>query len=336
MKILIPNRAGIDSFDDNVAHTLELMGHTVVRPDRILSRTGHPAIDLGRQMLAKAFPRRWTPLERWAMWAAREHRPQLLLSLTTSLRQEVLEEIRQYGVERLVAWWGDPPANMQGMGLLAPGWDAIFLKDAAAVAKFRAVGLTADLLHEAMNPTWHKRRFDDIGTDVVVAGNYYGFRQYLVECLMRAGVPMALYGPPPPRWAGEAIRRAHRGRYIVREEKAYLFGAGLACLNSTDLSEGDSLNCRAFEIAGACGLQLIEDKPVVPQCFEPGAEVLVYRTVSEIVDYVQQARREPAWALAIREAGHRRAHAHHTYEKRLQTILKYVGFNRPASSLSTA
>ena len=324
MKILIPNLAGPDSFDDNVAFTFKAMGHDVVQPNTILSRTANRFIDVGRDVLEKAFPGRWRPIERWAVEAARAYRPQLLLCLTTALRQEVLEEIKAAGVERVVAWWGDSPANMRGLGLLAPGWDAIFLKDASAVAKFRAVGLKAALLQEAINPAWHRRCFDRIGEDVVVAGNYYGYRQYLVECLMRAGAPMALYGRPPPRWAGEAIKRAYRGRYIVREEKARIFGEGLACLNSAALSEGDSLNCRAFEIAGSCGLQLIEDKPSIGQCFDPGREVLTYRSIDEIVTYLERARAEPQWALRVREAGYRRAHDQHTYERRLRKLLEYI------------
>jgi spore maturation protein CgeB len=211
------------------------------------------------------------------------------------------------------------------MGLLAPEWDAIFLKDAAAVTKFRAVGLPAEVLHEAMNPAWHTRSFDSVGEEIVVAGSYYGYRQYLVACLLQAGAPLALYGPPPPRWAKDVIKQAHRGRYVAREEKARLFGAAVACLNSTDLSEGDSLNCRAFEVAGSCGLLMIENKPAVAQCFEPGAELLVYNSVTEIMDHIARARREPDWAMSVREAGYRRAHAHHTYEKRLRAILMGLG-----------
>ena len=191
---------------------------------------------------------------------------------------------------------------MQGLGLLASGWDVVFLKDAAAVKKFRTVGIEAELMHEAMNPAWHRRNFAEIGEEVVVAGSYYGYRQYLVERLMRAGAPMALYGPRPPRWASEAIKRAHSGRYIVKEEKSRILGEGLACLNCTALSEGDSLNCRAFEIAGACGLQLIEDKPSVVSCFEPGKEVLIYRSVDDSDIWNAPAASRPGRSEYARQA----------------------------------
>jgi spore maturation protein CgeB len=257
--------------------------------------------------------------------AARAYRAEMLIWLTQSLRQEVLEELRHLGVQHIVAWWGDTPANMQGLGLLADGWDRVFIKDAAAVKKLRTVGIDAELLHEAMNPTWHNRCLKKINLDTVIAGNLYGYRQFLAKRLIDSGLPIRIYGPPPPRWTYDTVKRAHSGNYIVREEKARIFGEGLACLNSTAFSEGDSLNCRAFEIAGCCGLQLLEDKPSVASCFEPETEVLIYRSVDDIVGFAEHAKCEPSWAMGIRESGYRRAHAHHTYEHRLRTIFESLG-----------
>ncbi len=320
MKVVIPNFPVSDSFVDNVAYTLRKMGHEVLTSPIPVqtSRLGR----IIREARSKLFPEHWTPAEQWVVKHAREHRPDLVLCLTQALRQEVLEELKRAGVRRLAAWWGDTPANMRGLGLLADGWHGIFLKDAAAVAKFRAVGLPAELLHEAMNPDWHQRAFESIGDEAVIAGNYYGYRQFLLLRLIDAGVPVALYGFAPPRWSDRRVKAAHRGRYVVKQEKSRIFGSGLACLNSTALSEGDSLNCRAFEIAGACGLQLIEDRPSVQTCFEPDREVLVYRSVPELVEHLDRARREPTWAMRVREAGHRRAHSEHTYASRLGLLFR--------------
>ena len=320
MKVLIPNFAVPDSFVDNVAHTLRALGHEAITAPNLTSTPSARALNVLQETVRRAFPARWHPAEKWAVAAVRETRPDLVLCLTQSLREEVLETLRAAGVRHLVAWWGDTPANMRGMGLLARGWDRIFLKDGAAVRKFQAVGLPAEQLHEACNPDWHRRAFDSVGGDVVVAGSCYGYRQFLGATLLGRGVPLAIYGPSPPRWSDPAIRAAHRGRYIVKDEKSRIFGSGLACLNSTALSEGDALNCRAFEIAGACGLQLIEDKPSVAACFEPGREVLTYRSTDEIVDHLARARAEPAWAMAVRQAGHARAHAEHTYAARLRHL----------------
>lgn len=325
MKIVIPNFPLPDSFVDNVKHTLQAMGHEVSTPPAVFDRSSNPALRFVQDAWRKANPQRLTQAETWILQEAKQSKFDLVLCLTQSFREEVLADLKRAGVTRRVAWWGDTPANMQGFGLLADGWDVIFLKDQAAVKKFVCLGLDAEHLHEAMNPDWHRKCYTAIGEDVAIAGNYYGYRQFLVDRLMRAGIRMSLYGANPPRWAKETIKRSFQARYIVKDEKSRVFGSALACLNSTALSEGDSLNCRAFEIAGAGGLQLIENKPSVAQCFEPGAEVLTYDRVEDIVGYLERARREPDWARSIRDAGHDRAHAHHTYRHRLTHLLKRAG-----------
>lgn len=329
LKILVPNFPSADSFTDNVVYTLRKMGHQVRCMGHLAPR------DRGRinRILVDTFtgfyPNTWSAQERWVVKVAREWRPDMVLALTLPLREEVLRELRGLSVSACVAWWGDTPANMRGMGLLAEGWDRIYIKDAAAVAKFRAVGLPAELMHEAANPDWHQPIRSDNHEDrnaLVVAGNYYGYRQFLVRRLADAGVELALYGTPPPRWSEEAVRMHFRGRYIVKQEKSQVFHAGLACLNSTHLSEGQSLNCRAFEICATSGLQLIEPKAALEECYEPGREVLTYESVDEILAHLDRARAEPAWAYAVREAGLNRTLAEHTYQHRLAKILTENGF----------
>jgi spore maturation protein CgeB len=109
---------------------------------------------------------------------------------------------------------------------------------------------------------------------------------------------------------------------VVREEKSRVFGEALACLHSFHVSEGDSLNCRAFEIAGARGLQLIEYRRAIEECFEPGKELLTFSTFDELLAHIERACREPAAMGAIRAAGAQRALAQHTYRHRLETILQ--------------
>src|SRR5688572_8930671 len=106
LKIVIPNRAGPDSFDDNVAHALRAMGHEVVTPQAKLTRSRNPLIELARTASAKAFPQRWTAAERWSVAAAKKHKPDILLCLTLALRQEVLEAIKRAGARVAIAWWG--------------------------------------------------------------------------------------------------------------------------------------------------------------------------------------------------------------------------------------
>lgn len=323
MRIVIPNRAVADSFVDNVRHALNEMGHEVitlppVAPDGVTMRFTHQRDGILRRVVRDYV----SAEEKRMLGLVREARPEMLLALTQSLSPSTLREVRRLGVKRRVAWWGDSPANMQQMGLLTDEWDAIFVKDPDFAGKLRRVRLNAHLLHEAMNPDWHRAVSTQQNNQLVIVGNFYAYRQFLVRRLLDEGVELGLYGGPRARWADPDIDRIHTGRFVVKEDKSRVFGEGLACLNSTHVVEGNSLNCRAFEIAGAAGLQIMEARPIVETCFEPGREVLTFDTFDELLAHVERARKSPSEMIAIREAGRARALAQHTYRHRLAELLR--------------
>jgi spore maturation protein CgeB len=327
MKFIIPGPSGPDSFQENVAHALRSMGHEVLlaRPPRFprARRVQLLYEDLFQRAVGTGFPAD----ERWLLKAARAYRPDAVLCTTMAISESSLRDLRTMGVRHLIAWWGDAPGNMVGMGLLVDGWDAIFVKDPDTVRKLLSVKLNAHLLHEAMNPAWHRPVAAQCNEKLVMVGNYYGYRQLLALRLLRDGVDLGLYGTPLPRWAKQELRSRHAGRYVVKEDKSRVFGEALACLNSTSLLEGNSLNCRAFEIAGAAGFQLLEDKPIVEQCFEPGKEVVTYSTYEELTGAIERAKKYPADTLLIRRAALRRAVAEHTYQHRLKTMFGILGIS---------
>jgi spore maturation protein CgeB len=322
MRIFLPSRCYSDSFGENVRMTLETMGHEVRTLGQIDPAQYWSFLTRIRRRVSDVLPSERPSREEWDLLkSVRGYRPDVFLSLTQRIHPEILMEIGKWCGGRRVLWWGDPPANSQKWGILDPGWDLVFLKDRTAVGKLRLAGRNASLLHEAMNPEWHKPAASQSNGDIVVAGNYYAYRQAVVLRLMGDGVGVQLYGPPPPRWADPRIVSRHTGKYIVREEKSRIFGEGMACLNTFSLNEGDSLNCRAFEIAGAAGLQLIESRPAIWDCFDPGKELLVFSTYEELASLIDRARRCPEEMKAIRIAGAKRALAEHTYRHRMDEIL---------------
>lgn len=321
MRILIPQRYFEDSFVDNVQITLKEMGHEVrtldfVPQKRFWSST-RKAFGFVRQTLAD----KPSPEDKQLLRIAREFRPELLLSTTGVIHGEILNELGEIANLRRVLWWGDPPGNSRKWGLLDPGWDYVYLKDKTAVKKLNLVGRNAFLLHEAMNPARHKAIGEQQNDSLVFAGSYYAFRQAIILRLTGDGHKCDLYGPAPPRWAHPEIKKLHSGKYLAGEEKSLVFGEGLACVNTFPLAEGDSLNCRTFEVAGAGGLQLIEFRPAIAECFEPGKELLTFETYEELSAQIERAKRSPKEMREIREAGARRALGEHTYRHRLEVIL---------------
>jgi len=328
MRIFIPAPCFEDSFADNVQVTLSKMGHEVYTLGVVSQKAywARPRYVL-RVAWSRLYGERPNLMERKVIKFARALKPDLVLGLTAQLHPETLEALGKLCPGRRVLWWGDAPANSQRWGILDPAWDAIFLKDRAAVQKLRLVGRNAFLLHEAMNPIWHKPVTSQRHEKVAVVGNYYAFRQAVVLRLMGDGVKFDLYGPLPPSWAHEDIKALSSGRYVMREEKSQVFGEALACLNTFSLAEGDSLNCRAFEIAGAGGLQFIEYRPAIEDCFEPGRELLTFSSYEELMGHIERARKHPKEMRRIREAGANRALSEHTYGRRLNVLLTTIGMS---------
>jgi spore maturation protein CgeB len=322
MRILVAGPRFPDSFADNVACALEGMGHeaVTVQEQPVQAYWSLPR-RLARLATERILGNRPKPEDHVLLRLARRARPDVLLALTWDIHPEVLEDMRILCGGRRVLWWGDVPANSQRWGLANPGWDRVYTKDATAVSKLQLAGRSAGLLHEAMNPRWHRPIAARKSDAVIVAGNYYALRQAILARLLRAGVPLELYGPRPPRWSDPEIAGRWSGKYVTREDKSRVFGEGMACLNTFAFSETNSLNCRAFEIAGAGGLQLVERRPALEQCFSPGEEVLAFETFEELLAHIERARRAPAEVERIRQAGARRALAEHTYRHRLEKIL---------------
>lgn len=322
MKILIPNYCVPDSFVDNVSFTLRAMGHEVITLPPIDNKTlTSPYKRMLRTALNKLTGSEFSSQEKWLLANFKILKPDVVLTLTQPLTSETLITLKRHHIKTII-WWGDPTANMKGKGILDDGWDLIFIKDRYAADKLKTVGLRAYQLFEAMNPAWHKPLAGQQNNNLIIAGTFYDYRHYLTKKLLNDKIALELYGGRLPIWADRSIRSLHTKQYIVREEKSRVFGAGLAVLNSTSMREFDSVNCRAFEAAGTGALQIMEYRSSIEHCFEPGKEILVYKSYDELLELIQRAIQYPAEMKKIRQAGLRRAVQEHTYQHRLEFIIK--------------
>jgi spore maturation protein CgeB len=322
LKILIPNYYTPDSFEENVSATLSKMGHEVANMGELSiykkSSTSQRLIKEVRTKILGSF----SDQEKWLLEKIKTFNPALVICLTQALSEEVLHEVHKKGI-KVVSWWGDTAANMSGKGLCHKEWDMIFIKDHYAAFKLRTINLPAIQLYEAMNPMWHKPISQQQNNKVVIAGSFYDYRHYITTQLIDHKVEVGLYGAKVPRWASREIKERHSGKFITKEEKSKVFGSAMAVLNSTGMSEFSSVNCRAFEIAGIGGLQVMEYRKSIEECFEPGKEILLFNNLDELFEILERAARYPEEMKIIRDGAAKRAAGEHTYEHRLQVILKH-------------
>lgn len=321
MRFLIPNFRTADSFVDNVASTIEQMGFEVDTMPRIKQAFHESKLwQLYRIIQEKRQGTKFWEQEKWLELQLKKKTYDVMLCLTQSIDERLLFLAQEKGI-KTVAWWGDTPGNMLGRGLLCEGWNQIYIKDKHAAEKMKGLGLPASLLHEAMNPLWHKPLYNQIEDYMVIAGSFYDYRNYMTNALLEKNIPLKLFGRGVSKWNYESIKKKHSYKMIVKEEKSKYFGQGMACINSTAMSEFNSLNCRAFEIAGCKGLQFMEYRPAIEDCFEIDKEIKVFHSLEELVDLYHWAKECPKEALDVREAGYQRALKDHTYQKRMERII---------------
>jgi spore maturation protein CgeB len=266
----------------------------------------------------------------------------VLVILGNQLSPKTVAQLRTVTKAPLVCWCQDQMTTLGRQYLIGSGYDAVFLKDRYMQGLFeRMIKSTSfHYMPEACNPRIHRTvelTGDDerrLGCDVMLAASLYYYRQEILQQLHEFDLKLWGYRPD---WLVYRLQGKHGGREVVMEEKAKAMRAARVCLNTLHFAEVDGLNCRAFEIAGCGGFQLVSAVPVLAEHFEPGREVVSFDSADQLVERIRYYLRNPAEARAIAARGQARAHGEHTYEHRLQQIFATVlGTERPQNAVSAS
>jgi len=323
---------GPDSFADNIVDALAGMHHVPIALGPATPGARHHRHS---QLMTGAWDVVSRSVSVTGAWqqrlvrAARAAAVDLVINIHAPLLPTTVDALRADGTP-VAFWFADAVSQMGRQLMLAASYDAVFFKDRLLVQRLRAVtGLPVHYLPEACNPSWHRGGPRvEVEPAVVVAGNLHPSRVLLLERLHNAGIPLALYGGAWPRWLGRSsVRNVPVRPPVHRHAKARVFRRAAAVLNNFHPGEMNSLNCRAFEAAGCGAVVLCEDRPVLPEHFQPGSELLVFGTFDELVDHARAALARPMAMTAVGDAAAHRAHRDHTYAHRLREILTVLSLH---------
>lgn len=343
MRILVIGRQFPDSFARNIALTLADMGHDVICYDEWHT----PAVMWARQTLASGRVFRmvlrvlmqaspwveelfYQPLVRLAV----RTRPDLVLNTYNSIPPHVIRAMKEATKAKIALWFPDHLANLGRQYVLTPDYDGLFFKEPHLVRLIRAnLGLQAYYLPEACNPKWHHPvvvNATDLaryGCDLAIAGNMYPWRDFILREFVE--YDLKIWGDNFPRWLSSPLRSKFQNRFIAESEKAKAFNAAKIVLNTLHYAEIEGVNCRLFEAAGCGAFQIVEFRPGLPELFEEGKEVVVYRRREELKELVDYYLARPEERRRIGEAAWKRAHREHTYAHRLTQMLEVLGLAGP-------
>lgn len=323
MKILVIGPLDADSFADNVQNALTRLGHEVrttgpARPRFKNRRLSNAVAVLGERLTAQD-----AMLQKHLVRASEDFRPDVVLTMDRTVQKPVLSQLTRHGA-RSALWFPDAVSNMGRHDLFLAGYDRIFLKNPALVRQLSVLqGLPVSYLPEAGNPEWHVPQ-GEYGTRevIVLAGNVHPTRAVLLDRLIRAGLPLEIYGPPLASWLDfPALRSVHQGRSVTRLEKSAVFRSARVVLNNLHPAEFSGVNCRVFEAAGAGSAILTEERAGFADAFRIGEEVFTFETFEELVDLAGELLRDPEKGRPVADAAAIRAARDHTYDGRLVQLL---------------
>jgi spore maturation protein CgeB len=304
--------ASITNWLEDCAAALRAEGHEVR-----VGATRDPRVSVALETLALS-PIIGSPMAAALARAVRRFAPDLILAIGAyHIPRAILSAVAAIpGRAPLVGWVGDRfDSGAAGSAALL---DAVAYVDTALVAVHGSLGFApgAFYLPHAVDPHIASSARERRPLMILIA-NPTDHRRAVVAGLT---APMVLHGPAWTAFPGVA-HEIHRGR-VPRANLAGLYAGHLAALNiRNERNVLDGLNQRSFEPCLHATPVVAEDQADLAACFEPGTEVLVWRTPAELDAVYARLRAEPAEAAAIGERGRRRVLADHTYARRLETIL---------------
>lgn len=236
--------------------------------------------------------------------------------------QAVLRAIKRSIPGRaLVGWVGDD--FDAAAGPLAAHYDLIGYTDSGFLRRHAAQGFPGSPIYlpHAVNPGVATRPPPARRERVIFVGNPTPYRRQVAE---GAVLPLALYGPAWTPIPGRP-HEIHPGRLSpLAVRRLYL--ETLVTLNiRNELHVLDGLNQRNFDPCLMGAALLTDAQPDLSLCFDPDEEVAVWRDADGLNAWHERLLADPAAARALAERARRRVLGHHTFARRLETILAALG-----------
>ena len=303
--------------------TVRLQGGAVGRLPRSLRGPLNPvAAKLGRAWEARMNHR--------LIDVARAAQPDVIIILKgETLTAETLTALKALK-QPLVSWWVDDPFRAPQAMRLFHLFDGLYMFDKGRLSELEAAGahhivyLPCACDHQTFQPqTLKPADYPKLKCDIGFVAAFYPGRGALLGHMQ--GLDVGLWGPgwdaalelqqlPASTW---------RGRRITAPEAAKVYNLAKICPNvHHPQTQVGGLNTRTFEVLATGGFELVDNVAGLDENFEIDREIVTYTSPAhwrELADYYLA---HPDERAAIAARGRARVLRDHTYEERLQTILR--------------
>ena len=341
MKLFIVGPRWVGEWTEGLGRAVEALGHQVALYYYLDGDTNyfkdiarmhlHPTLQKGLRSVAQFVKRGQNVLmNRRLIAAARAFQPDAIVILKgETIFWETLETLRTLKVP-LVSWWVDDPFRFPKLLRHLELFDMVYAYDKESVAKLKEQGIkyVTYLPCACDQTTFYPQALDPLdypllNCTVGFIAVYYPERAALLSQM--AGLDLGLWGigwEAAPE-LNDLPSGTWRGQRITATDAAKVYNLAKICPNvHHSQTRLGGLNTRTFEILAAGGFELVDHVPGLAEHFEVGREIVACSSPAEFRELTEFYLSHPSERAAIIERGRSRVLRDHTYEKRLEVILK--------------
>lgn len=264
----------------------------------------------------------------------------LLCMAQAPISGRVLQELRRRGIIT-VLWFVEDYLRFTYWKSTAQYYDFIFtIQKGDCLEQLKAAGAgEVHYLPVACDPVIHtpvsltpeeKQRW---GSPISFVGAGYHNRQQVFASF--ADMPFKLWGTEWPECRPFDRLVQEKGRRLAPQEYNKIFNATDVNINLHSSGErdgvdpfGDFVNPRTFELASVGAFQLVDERTLLPELFEPGKELVTFRDPKDLKDKIAYYLAHPEERFEIAQRGRERVLREHTYGHRLQKMLSIIYSSR--------
>ena len=250
----------------------------------------------------------------------RHFRPDILMVMRLELSGRFFREIKP--LVRLVI--GQHASPMPRESDFA-AYDLMLSSLPNFVARFRTLGLRSELFRLGFEPrVLESLPPGERDVPISFVGSLTPHHRARVEWLKEVGarLPLALWGDADQDILEAAgMAQMHRGPVWGPEMFAVLGRSRITLNHHIDIAGDYANNVRLYEATGMGALLVTDSKRNLGEMFEPGREVIAYRSAEECAEQVRHYLDHTDERQAIAQAGQARTLREHTYACRMRELL---------------
>lgn len=195
------------------------------------------------------------------------------------------------------------------------------------VQRFRRLGLRSAYFRLGFEPRvlQHLERTET--HEVVFVGGVSPLHKERIQFLEQVArqVPVEWWGYGADKLSpGSPLRASFHGTAWALDMYQRLHDARIALNHHISVAENYANNMRLYEATGVGSLLLTDDKDNLHCLFEPGKEIVAYRTAQECIELINYYLEHEDTRQAIALAGQQRTLREHTYYHRMQELVDLV------------